>query len=299
MTLKRLSEIPHNAMAEPSKDREGVDIVLSSEVDISVSQEWTMGGWKLQFVRMSPNTSLSIDQSAGRVFIKVVTGELANLSIKPFGEPKSVRSTLVSTEEIVSGTDGCTFSIFIETADVKENVHSMDEIKILGPLANCFEWRTFEEKFGAFTNIFDNDDAYMSGGFHLLDDDGTEITYVNLWTAGKAVNLSTHNHGGDPSPLAPAFAEVHWVFNNGTGQGAMYECTDPDSEKLNEYPVQRGEEHGPFFVIDEAGKPQLKDNGAVDYPWHGWEAGQDSNMNKQAYDVVAAFETNPNYVFIG
>ena len=31
-----------------------------------------------------------------------------------------------------------------------------------------------------------------------------KVTYVNLCTAGKGVDLSTYNHGNDPSPAAPA-----------------------------------------------------------------------------------------------
>ena len=298
MEMKKLSQTKPNALATASQEREGVDIVLSKNIDMSISQQWNMGGWQIQFIRMGANNTLLLDQSHGRIFIKVVTGELTNINLRAFADEKTVRSTLVTSEKIISGVDGCVFAIFIETNDVGANVHTMDEVKIIGPLAESFEWKTFEQKFGAFTDIFDGDDAYMSGGFHLLDDDGTEITYVNLWTAGKGVNLSTHNHGGDPSPIAPAFAEVHWVFNNGTGFGRMYECSEPGSEKLKEYPVQRGEEHGTFFVVDGAGKPQLRENGAVEYPWHGWEAGTDLETATQAYDVVAAFETNPDYVLI-
>ena len=40
--------------------------------------------------------------------------------------------------------------------------------------------------------------------------------------------------------------------------------------------------------------PKLKANGAVDYPWHGWQAGTDDD-SRQAYDFVAAFEINPRY----
>jgi hypothetical protein len=57
--------------------------------------------------------------------------------------------------------------------------------------------------------------------------------------------------------------------------------------------MQRGEEHGPFFVSDPTtGMAMRRENGAVEYPWHGWQAGTDDDAG-QAFDFVAAFELNP------
>jgi hypothetical protein len=59
--------------------------------------------------------------------------------------------------------------------------------------------------------------------------------------------------------------------------------------------MQQGEEHGPFFESDPGtGGPRMQENGAVVYPWHGWEAGSDDTAG-QAYDVVAAFEITVPY----
>ena len=78
----------------------------------------------------------------------------------------------------------------------------------------------------------------------------------------------------------------------------MYSADAPDGLKTDVYPMQRGDEHGPFFFVDhETKRPMLRKNGSVDYPWHGWEAGVDDEPG-QAYDVVAAFETSPGYVRI-
>ena len=83
---------------------------------------------------------------------------------------------------------------------------------------------------------------------------------------------------------------MHWVFHNGTGSGGMYETAEPGAPSRDRYPVPPGHEHGPFFAFDpDTGTPRLRANGAVDYPWHGWEAGSDDG-DGQAYDVVAAFE---------
>ncbi len=116
-----------------------------------------------------------------------------------------------------------------------------------------------------------------------------------VWAAGKGVDLSTHDHGRAPGPTSPAFAEVHWVLHNGTGSGGMYVTAEPGAPTRDRYPVPPGHEHGPFFAFDpDTGTPRLRANGAVDYPWHGWEAGSDDG-DEQAYDVVAAFEITVPY----
>jgi hypothetical protein len=210
-----------------------------------------------------------------------------------------VRTTLVVSDQVVAGDENTLLAVFSETSSVPANFTDMSQLAISGPNAEAFRWQSFQDRFGEFMKGFDGADAYMSGGFHLLDNSGTEITYVNLWTAGKGVNLTTHNHNNEPNPTGPAFAETHWVFNNGTGQGGMYSALSQDGPKDDVYPMQRGDEHGPFFLIDkDTGRPGLRANGSVDYPWHGWEAGNDAKPG-QAYDVVAAFETNPQWVFLG
>lgn len=298
MDHSTLSDIIPNAPCEPSVEREGVNITLASGREVTASDVWSMGGWTLQFARLGAKQTLGLNQDQGRVYIKVVTGELVNIHRGPFAGPRQIRNTLVDADHVVAGDQDAVIAVFTETQQVGANVQSMDELAVQGPHSGAFRWLSFEAKFGSFTDIFNGDDAYMSGGFHLLDDDGTEITYVNLWTAGKGVNLSTHNHGNEPSPVSPAFAEVHWVFNNGTGNGGMYGADAPDAPHSDDYPMQRGDEHGAFFITDPAtGKPKHRDNGAVEYPWHGWEAGSNDQPG-QAYDVVAAFETNPDYVVI-
>lgn len=295
MNHKNLNELTPSIASTPSHSREGVDIQFL-ESGIETSEQWSMGGWHLQFVRLPPNEGLTLDTAAGRPFIKVITGSLANIARSAFAQTHEIRNTLFENDAVIAGNAGTLIALFTQTPAAPENVTEMAQLTLLGPNARAFEWRTFEDRFGQFMSGFNDADAYMSGGFHLLDKNGTEITYVNLWTAGKGVNLTTHNHAQPPSPLGPAFAEVHWVFNNGTGSGGMYSAATADGPKTEAYPMQRGDEHGPFFSIEQkTKKPMLRENGAVDYPWHGWEAGVDDNPG-QAYDVVAAFETNPDYV---
>ena len=171
----------------------------------------------------------------------------------------------------------------------------MSDLETAGPHSELLEWQTFDEKFGAFTGRFKNLEAHMVPGFHLLDAQGAEIAYVHFWTTGKGEDVSTHNHSNEPSDLAPAFAETHLVLRNGTGTGGMYECAAPDAEERNRTIITAGEEHGPFFRFDpDTGQPALRENGSVDYPWHGWQGGMDEEPG-QSYDLVTAFEISPQY----
>jgi hypothetical protein len=171
------------------------------------------------------------------------------------------------------------------------------QLVVAGPLAEALTWQTFEDRYRAFTPFFNGADCHLVPGFHLLDGDGAEIAYVFFWTAGKGVDLSTHNHGNTPNPVAPAFAEVHQVIYNGTGKGGMYTTPEPGAAERTRLLLQPGEEHGPFFVTGANGKAKLKDNGAVEYPWHGWQAGDDGKPG-QAYDLVCAYEITAPYSFV-
>ena len=263
-----------NAVPSPSTTRRGINITLSKHQAVSASDEWQMAGWKVQFVRLAPEQTLALDQSQGDVYLKVVTGALSDIGLTPFAADRVVRTTRVDVDRVRAGDDGALITVFVATPSVAENISSMDELAFTGPLEASFAWETFDVLFGDITDAFAGADAYMVPGFHLLDDDGEEIVYLHFWTAGKGVDLTTHNHAGDPSSVAPAFAEVHWVLNNGSGAGGMYETPEPGAPSRDRYPMQRGEEHGPFFHHED-GRPRLLANGAVDYPWHGWEAGDD------------------------
>ena len=295
-----LAGIAPNALVANHEQRPGLKIILDSHGAVSepvVSNVWSVAGWTFQFARLHSGQSLPLEQEAGRIHVKVVTGELANIDRRPFARPFAVRDTDVSAGELRAGPQGAIFAVFTETVDVVDNVRSMAELNIEGPMCEAFVWQRFDEKFGAFTDFFDGKEAYMSPGFHLLDEKFAEVTYVNLWTAGKGVDLSTHNHGNDPSPAAPAFAEAHWVFNSGARGAGMYLCDEPGAPRTR-FPMRRGQEHGPFFAIDPGtGRPALRPNGAVEYPWHGWQAGDDDGTG-QAFDFVAAFETYPDFVAV-
>ena len=298
--ISPIAESGRNARAGRATQRAGLDIALDGNLAAGepvVSDTWTVAGWSIQFVRLGSGQALALDPSAGRHYVKVVTGELVNIGRKPFANPFAVRETAVETQGLQAGIRGAVFAVFTETDQVAANIHDMAALRIEGPMQDAFAWERFDEKFGAFTDLFDGMEAYMSPGFHLLDESGAEIAYVNLWTCGKGVDLSTHNHAQDPSPAAPAFAEAHWVFNAGATGAGMYLCDEPGAPRKR-FPMCRGQEHGPFFAIDASTRrPRMRPNGAVEYPWHGWQGGQD-NDPAQAFDFVAAFETNPEFALV-
>lgn len=283
------------AIVKPAPVRPGLDIDLWVGPAPVVSPTWAIGGFRLQFVRLDAHQRFALDHTTGTVFVKVVTGRLANLQRGAYAAPKAIRGTRVDAAEVVAGADGALFTVFTRTAAVPERVTDMTQLGVEGPHAELLQWETFEQKYGRFLRAFDGQDAHLLPGFHLLDAEGNEIAYLFVWTAGKGVDMSTHNHGNTPSATAPAFAEVHWVMHNGTGRGGMYETSEPGAPERIRHPMQQGEEHGPFFHVDEAtGLPVLRENGAVSYPWHSWQAGHD-DADGQAYDVVAAFEITAPY----
>ena len=294
-TVKNISP---NAQVTRNTERGNLDLHFADAATLTapiVTGEWTFGGRKIGFAQLPPKGSLSLDQTAGQIFVKVVTGALASPGRTPFCEPRGILNTVVTDAEIKAGGEGALVAILTVPDDAPGTISSMDQLAFQGPQADALQWRTFEQQFGQFMDYFNGLDCYIGPGFHLLDQAGEEITYVNIWTAGKGVDMSTHNHGQDPSPQFPAFAEIHWTIANGTGKGGMYETPAPGADERTRLPVQAGEEHGPFFDYDAAsGEPKVLDNGAVSYPWHGWQAGTDDTPG-QAYDVIAAFETAPKF----
>jgi Aldos-2-ulose dehydratase/isomerase (AUDH) Cupin domain len=285
------------AEIKPSAERTGLDVVMGSDHDSVLSPVWNIGAWSVRFVCLKPRGQFEPDRSMmGAVHIKVVAGRLANIDRGAYPRPYEIRSTLLNTDHVEAGPDGALFAVFTATGDIGAPVRSLDQLRYRGPGAEALDWCSFESRYAAATPHFDGLDAHLSAGFHLLDDDGAEIAYVYIWAAGKGVDMSTHNHSRKPTPTAPAFAEVHWVMHNGTGLGGMYLTPEPGGTAIRDrFPMQQGEEHGPFFAVDAAsGLPMLRLNGAVDYPWHGWEAGIDDE-SAQRYDVVVAFEITAPY----
>ena len=298
MSAIALSALVPDMPVSVNEARGGLNLVAGrpgSEAQATVSDVWHLAGWRLQVVLMGARDTVAPDAAAA-VYAKVITGSLSTPERGVLAAPFQVRNTRLHGETMVAGDDGALVAVLTETDAAVGRISSVSQLEFAGPCAEHLIWRSFEDRFSGFTDYFNGADAHMASGLHVLDDEGAEIVYLNFWVAGKGVDLSTHNHGQTPSLSAPAFAEVHWVFANGTGSGGMYSCDAPDSTERTRLPMQKGDEHGAFFEFDSAGRPARRDNGAVRYPWHGWQAGADDGRGEQAYDVVLAFEINPDYV---
>lgn len=271
-------------------DRPGVDLHLYEGAGPVISDRWHIGGWIWYFARLDAHQEHALDPNEGRAHVKVITGRLAEPERRAFVAARSVVDTLIEEDRVIAGPEGAVLAVFVRTPQAPDRYREMSQLTIEGPLAEHLAWSTFEERFAGRLSHFDGLDAHLTPGFHLLDAEGAEISYVYVWTAGKGVDMSTHNHGHRPGPLHPAFAEVHWVLANGTGRGGMYITSAPGAFDRERLVVPAGSEHGPFFDVDADGRPQLRENGAVVYPWHSWQGGTDDDP-EPAYDVVIPFET--------
>lgn len=284
----------HVARVTVSSDRPGLDMHLYQGAGPSVSDRWTLGGWTLRFLRLDAAQSHDLDPGEGTVFVKVITGHLVEPVRAAYVAPRTIADTRVFGDRLSAGADGALVMLMIRTPEVPESFASMDQLTINGPHAEHLGWSSFEQRFAGMLTAFDGVDAHLTPGFHLLDAAGDEIAYVYVWTAGKGADMSTHNHGHKPGRRNPAFAEVHWVLANGTGRGGMYETSAPGAPDRARLVVPTGCEHGPYFEFDDDGAPLLRDNGAVVYPWHSWQGGDDGRPG-QAYDVVIPFEITVPY----
>jgi hypothetical protein len=258
----------------------------SNEYSISASPLWSMAGWQMSFVQLAANTKLQLDHSKGKNYVKVITGQLSNINRDAFAQPKTVRNTIVDADYVQTGSKVAIIAIMIKTPQTPESINSMEQMSVRGPKAELLSWKRCDEyEWGK--EIFKNVEFYNLRGFQIKNAQGKEVCYVQFWTAGKGVKGTDHNHSKSPSESIPAFCEIHFGMFNGTGQGGMV-----DSEVT--LPILEGDEHGPFWKINSTtGEPVLRDNGAVYYDIHRWQAGQDKKQS-QAFDVWAAFEISPS-----
>lgn len=276
---------------------------LSGETSMAKSPVWNTAGWQIQFLHLAPDQVLYLP--SGRHMLKVIAGKEMTTGRSCFARDGEVRTTWLPDSlpqvavdgsenvRIVSGESGLLAALVTETAAVASNLHDMSQVEFSGPHAEKLQWLSFKDRFGAFTSYFDDLDNHMADGFHLSDVSDGEICYVNFWTCGLGGDVSTHNHGQPATDHNPAFAEVHLVLNNAAGESGMYLTQSPESLERQGVRMLRGEEHGPFFHHKD-GMPEQLPNGAVSYPWHGWES-LDPACAEAAYDFVVAFEIYPNF----
>ncbi len=293
MSVQPLHEFNTAVSADNPRGGVNVRFDLHAAEPLQQSPLWVAGGRRLQIFRLAGGESLSL--GAGRHFVKVILGRMANIDRSCLAAPFTVRTTGIDVDELVAGEGGVLFMLMSLTDDAPETVTDMAGLMFEGELSDALVWQRFDEKFAGITDYFDGKDCYMANGIHVLDEQENEIVYINPWTCGKGVDLSTHNHAHAPSPMAPAFAEVHWVLAAATHGSGMYRTPEPGALERERFVMGLGDEHGPFYDRDASGRPQLRENGAVRYPWHGWQGGDDG-VADSAYDFVAAFEIDPRYV---
>ncbi len=287
----------NNVFSTVNQKKGGLDLVfdLDGREECQISESWEFSGMKLNFVCLGSQASIVLAEA--KTYIKVIAGKLETPSLGCFAEPFAIRNTHLREKMISAGEEGALIAVLLESDEAFDNLTEMKQLNFSGPNSQALKWRSFEEKFSPYTDFFNGKACHMMDGFHLLDRNGCEIVYVNFWSCGKGVNLSPHNHAGSPTEEMPAFAEVHWVINSGTGRGGMFQATE-QGKIIKLDVMKRGDEHGPYFELDQIeGKPLLRPNGAVKYGWHGWQAGEDAESSK-AYDFVAAFEINPDFALI-
>ena len=284
-----------NVEVTTDNPRGGVNVHfdLRGRSPLQQSPVWSAAGRELQFFNLAPGVGLRV--GTHRTYVKVILGRLENIDRGCLAGAFEVRSTRLHTEDVVAGGEGALIAVARLRDDAPERVVDMTDMVFDGPGCEQMVWQRFDEKFGAVTEFFNGQDCHVASGLHLLDEGGREIAYVNPWTCGKGVDLSTHNHGHPPSEMAPAFTEVHWVLSAAAADSGMYRAADASGAERQRFPMQLGDEHGPFYDRDSTGRPLFRENGAVQYPWHGWQGGDDGQAG-QAYDFVAAFEINPDFI---
>lgn len=287
--------IQHDAQkveAVTSHPRGGLALCFDPAADVAQhSDRWSIAGWTMGFYYLPPTAEMKLPVAEN--YIKVIVGSLKEPERECFADDFTVRTTRVEHASVQAGDQGALLMHLVRTREASLPLRHMEDCRFSGSASSALVWKRFSERFGAFTAYFDALDNHMADGFHLINPAGEEIVYVNFWTCGKGGDVSTHNHGQPPSARAPAFVEVHLVLSNGTGEGGMYEADAAADGPRVRHVMQAGDEHGPFFH-HRLGKPVRLANGAVSYPWHGWNSGDNDDL-EQSYDLVAAFEINPDF----
>ena len=186
----KISDVLSNVEVGKDNPRGGVELLfdLGESNKIQVSDSWRVAGWRIRYVFLPPNQALELEEETH--YLKVILGELSNLARGCFAEDYTVRTTRLDNSSLLAGPQGLLFALLTETPDLEPNIHDMSECVFSGPMAEKLGWKSFKERFGAWTSYFDQLDNHMADGFHLMDTDKNEITYVNFWTCGKNSDVS-------------------------------------------------------------------------------------------------------------
>ncbi|QRV80276.1 hypothetical protein RhiJN_08291 [Ceratobasidium sp. AG-Ba] len=248
--------------------------------------------------------------------VKVINGELSwteeggnNVTRGIAVTARQAASMIPKSRIVKAGSNG---AIFIRLASSMQTsmpglkVDDMDDIATINTVPfrtdpavrdMIFPWVACKDREwgqGGFDWPF-----YNLVGYHILYDDDslTNFCHIQAWTLA-----AFHNHD------TKSFCEIHACISNGTGRGGMWWAknedgdqhlgsnpTEMDPSKLEQYAdsviVDDMEEHGPLWRMNDDGRPSLRPNDTVDYPYHAWLAGRrEADSPSQAFDVWLAFE---------
>ena len=72
--------------------RQGIAVQFGSPQThpVSATSTWTMAGWEMRFVQLAPHAQFALDQSAGKVYVKVITGQLKRPDRDAFAPARTV-----------------------------------------------------------------------------------------------------------------------------------------------------------------------------------------------------------------
>ena len=155
------SKAKSNVLSTFNKERGGLDLVfdLDSSEEPQISESWEFSGMKLYFVHMGSRTSFAL--SEGKTYLKVITGKLETPNLGCFAEPFEIRNTHIKEKIISAGRQGALLAVLLESDEAPDNLTEMNQLNFLGPNSQALEWRSFEEKFGSYTDFFNGKDLSL------------------------------------------------------------------------------------------------------------------------------------------
>lgn len=286
-----------------------------------------VANYQITLESIPPHTSLTVNENQPDA-IKVLFGEVrvGETARRAPGPNPYDKATAKLSEDTRTGRGGAIIMRF-SPLDGPKSWSNAGDI----PVKNLFKLSypqlqlpdlsfTRVDKLPWSGNQFDGKEFYNMTGIYLRFLDGTPLCHVQFWAAGeylaidlafihcpdsnyimspaRCISAEAHNHSDDST----FFLEIHLSLSTNTKKGGVWYLkpehdpgSDPEGlpdEWYNKIPLSSLEEHGPLWDQGGNGSVIFKENGAVQYPYHKWQAGSTGDM----VDIWAAFEYNPDLV---
>ena len=250
---------------------ENNSIIVSLSDEVSISETWDMGGYKVKFVRLSPNDEFLIHPGD---YVKVIDGMLSDPLRLAMVGPFEKASTIIKEDVIKAAR--LSILMIISPKDALPVITSPAELQPRGPFSEILVWNAVDKL--PWGRAFEGMEFYNLRGWDIRGQSvNNHIAYIQAWLAGSDVNCGNHNHA---EMNDNTMRELHLCVCNGSGYGGMVWIKDGEELTL---PLLAGEEHGPFWEWSE-------DLTRVVYPVHRWQAGH-SDIN--SFDFWFAIELPP------